>query len=68
MFFSDTITKELAITDLANYISLNDKPDIWAQEILKSNTYKRMNMSEEVRKAGYDIFEELTKIEKFYLE
>lgn len=67
-FFSDNITKELAITDLANYISLNDKSDIWAQEILKSNKYKRMNMSEEVRKAGYDIFEEVKKIEKFYLE
>ena len=67
-FFSDTITKELAITDLAKYISLNDKPNIQVQEIPKSNTYKRMNMSEEVRTAGYDIFEEVKKIEKIYMK
>ena len=67
-FFSDNITQELAITKLAHYISLNDNPKIWAQRILKSSKYSRVNMKAEIKDAGYDILEEVKKIEQLYLE
>ena len=67
-FFADTITNELKITELAHYVSLKDQPEEWAKKILTACNYKRLDMSESVRKAGYDIKTEIKKIEKIYLE
>lgn len=38
--FSDTITKEVAITDRCRFLSLSDEPEVWAEEILKMRKYK----------------------------
>lgn len=65
-FFSNTITNELAITDLANYISLEENPEIWAKKIIKKKNIVRKNMLEEIRKKGYDIDIEINKLENFY--
>lgn len=67
-FFSDTITKELAITNLAKYISLKEKPIKWAEEILKVKNMSRKNMLNEIRKNGYDIEFEIKKIKDFYMD
>jgi glycosyltransferase involved in cell wall biosynthesis len=65
-FFSDTITREVEITDLAHFISLKKKPEEWAEMILSESKVKRKNMEEEIIKAGYDIRCEIDKLEKFY--
>lgn len=65
-FFSNTITNELAVTDLANYISLEETPEIWAKKIIKTKSIVRKNMLEEIRKKGYDIDIEINKLENFY--
>lgn len=65
-FFSDTITREVGITDLAHFISLKKKPEEWAEMILSESKVKRKNMEEEIIKAGYDIRREIGKLEKFY--
>lgn len=65
-FFSDTITREVGITDWAHFISLKKKPEEWAEIILRESKVKRKNMEEEIIEAGYDIRREIGKLEKFY--
>jgi glycosyltransferase involved in cell wall biosynthesis len=67
-FFSDTITEELYITDLANYISLKESPIVWAKKIIESKNKLRKNMLNEIRAKGYDINVEIKKLENFYLK
>lgn len=66
--FSDTITKEVAVTSNVKFIPINVK-EIWAVEIEKiiDNKYNRNNMINEIRKSNYDMKEEVKKIEKLYL-
>ena len=57
--FSDTITKEIAITDMANFISLSEKTDVWADKILSySSGYSRKDMTNEIKQSGYSIYTE----------
>lgn len=65
-FFSDTITRELGITQLAHFISLETPPEKWAEEILKESRISRKNMQQEIVEAGYDISQEIGKLEAFY--
>ena len=67
-FFADTITTEIGISNLANFISLEKEPKFWAEEILKTKRQKRFSPIDEIRKAGYDIKEEVKNMEKFYKE
>ena len=55
-FFSDTISNELAITELANFISLNKSAEEWANKILDiSKNFERRNYSYDIQQAGFDI-------------
>ena len=65
--FSDVITKEVGITSLCQFISL-DKPQKWAEAIINmANTHTRRSMAKDVSEASYDIVSEITKIENSYL-
>lgn len=66
-YFSDTITKEVKITDLVSFVSLKEYPKTWAKKIIKSRDFKRKDISEEIIEAGYDINSEIKKIEKFFI-
>ncbi|MBQ5560805.1 MAG: glycosyltransferase family 1 protein [Lachnospiraceae bacterium] len=67
--FSDTITKEIAITDMANFISLSEKTDVWADKILSySSGYSRKDMTNEIKQSGYSIYTEAEKMQNMYLE
>lgn len=48
--FFDTITKELAITNLAKYISLKENPIKWARKIEKAKYKKKNYFLNEIRK------------------
>lgn len=53
---SDKITREVKITDLVKYLSINFEPTNWAEEILNfSNNYIRKNMSRDIKENSYDI-------------
>lgn len=43
-FFSDTITREVGITNLASFISLEDSSVDWAERILKESQIPRQDM------------------------
>lgn len=64
--FADTITKELAVTKLAYYCSLDDKPEKWIKLIEKLATIQRVDMSSEIIDAGYSISETVDYLKKFY--
>lgn len=54
-FVSDNITKQVSITNLINYISLKSTSNDWANIVFeKSNTYKRRDFTQLVKKNGFD--------------
>lgn len=54
-YFSDNITKQVSITDLAEFLSLDLLPSEWASIILcKARDYKRKSTKQEITRAGFD--------------
>ena len=58
-FFSDSITREVGITKLANFMSINESPKVWANEIAKYIGFQRKDMYKEISSAGYCLEEEI---------
>jgi len=66
---SDKITKEVKITDLVKYYSLDESPKKWAELIIEfSKGYRRRNTYHEIVNAGYDIDSVAQWYQNFYLE
>jgi glycosyltransferase involved in cell wall biosynthesis len=51
---SNSITDEIKITDIVEFMSLQDSPIKWAEKIISFKNYSRTNLFEEVFKSGYD--------------
>ncbi|MDE7424166.1 MAG: glycosyltransferase family 1 protein [Lachnospiraceae bacterium] len=67
--FSDTVTKEVGITDMAEFVPLNASTTVWAKEILKyAKGYERKNMAAEIVHTGYSIHTEAKKMQDRYLK
>lgn len=68
---SKNITEEVNITGLLKYVSLEQPPEYWANEIEKMPNIDREMASikacEALRNAGYDIKVEAKKLENRYL-
>jgi glycosyltransferase involved in cell wall biosynthesis len=65
-FFSDTIPREVGITEQAHFIGVQDA-QAWAEQILSSCTTERKRTKKEIEAAGYDIVAEIEKVQQFYL-
>lgn len=53
---SDMISKEAAITENVEFVSLKKPAEFWAERILSYNkSYKRLDMKEAIQNADYDI-------------
>lgn len=64
---SDTVTEEIKITDLVDFISLSSLSE-WTKTILKyENNYNRKDTYEEIVNAGYDVAHAAEKLQNFYL-
>lgn len=66
-YVSDIIPKEVKITDLVDFISLDKSPKFWAKKIMKDNIFERNNMLKDILKAGYDVEYEVKRLEKIYM-
>jgi glycosyltransferase involved in cell wall biosynthesis len=66
-YFADTITKELKITDLVEYLPL-DNSDVWVNEVLQSQKNTHYDMKKQLTDNGYDINTEVKKVEDLYLK
>ncbi|MBI9065664.1 MAG: glycosyltransferase family 1 protein [Salinivirgaceae bacterium] len=65
---SDSITKEVGITDCLEFVSLKDSPAIWSNKIIDSfSCFIRKNNYEEVKTNGYDIQATSNWLEFFYM-
>ncbi len=66
---STCVPKELEVTDLVRFLSLNSSPCDWATETLKFGLdYPRNDTHEEIISAGYDISKEAAQLENFYAD
>lgn len=65
---SDTVTRELSITDLVEYLSLKDSISVWIQHIISASRGVRYNMYGKIKDAGYDIKTTAAWFQKFYLD
>jgi glycosyltransferase involved in cell wall biosynthesis len=66
-YFSDTLPRDLQVTDLAHYLPLKDAA-VWAGLILQGKGTIRRNMAQTLVNHGYDITKEVKKVENLYLE
>lgn len=66
---SNTITDEVDITDLIEYLPIDEGEQQWVERInaYKNNVAERNTYSQKVAKAGYDIVVESKKMQNFYL-
>lgn len=64
---SDTIAKEVEITELVTYKSIEDDPAEWADYVLGHEKYVREDMYEQIAAAGYDVKEQAKRYEQFYI-
>ena len=65
---SDTITKDVKVTELVKFKSLQESPKEWANEIINIELKDRNNKEyiEQVKNAGYDIKENTKRLEELY--
>lgn len=67
IYASETISQEVAITDLINYYSLDSHPSEWANNILNNKVLnKRKNYLSEIENANYDIEKNSLWLQEFY--
>lgn len=64
---SDTVTREAKATDLVTYMSIEESPARWAEEILKQADYDRRDTAQELREAGFDVRTQAQGYRRFYL-
>ena len=65
---SDTVTKDVAITDLVTFCKLEDSQTIWAKKVLENLMYTRENTLQQIIDGNYDVYENAKKLQKFYLK
>lgn len=70
---SDSVTKEVAITNLVDYMPISLEPEKWADKIgrlanIKPSSAERAAYSEAVKLAGYDIIDTAAEVENFFLK
>lgn len=64
---SDRVSEETAITDLVQFVPLNRTPEQWAETVLKAASIKRADVTDQIKSAHYDIYENAAWLQKFYL-
>ncbi len=67
-YLSDDMTKETKVLDITKFMSLNNTPEEWADNILDDvKKYKRIDTSKEMTTKNFNIKEEAKKLEEYYL-
>lgn len=69
VFTSNKVTKELPISELSFYYSLKLSAKEWSEKILNAiNDIKRTNMTDSIRKKGYDVKLAAKLMQEYYEE
>lgn len=65
--FSDEMTKETKVLDTSTFMSLNQTSQQWAKSIIDLSKNKiRVDSLEEMTKKGFNIKQEINKLEEYY--
>lgn len=68
---SDKITKEVELTGLIQFQSIEDKPEVWANAIrnvkIEDREKNKVKIIQEIRDKGFDIKENAKKLEDIYI-
>lgn len=65
---SDSITKDCDLTGNIEFLNLKDSPKKWAEKVLSvHDSYVRTDISELIKKGGFDIEENIKWLEEFYI-
>lgn len=67
-FVSDGVPLECDLTGLVTQIALTDSSKAWADTIVVSRNATRQDTYEAIRAHGYDISENVEKLQRFYLD
>lgn len=66
---SDTITKEVALTNLVSYKSLKESSKVWAEKTIELvNRSQRRNTKKEIVDSGFDMYTIAKRLEQFYID
>lgn len=65
IYCSDTIDKDIKLTDLVTFLPLNDRQK-WVDTILNQPLPQRQSRQKEMIEQGYDLKSSLNKIQEFY--
>ncbi len=68
VFAADTITKEVRLSNLIEFIPLDKPAAYWAKKILETNPSERKDIKDEIIDNGYDIVSNSLRIQNFYLQ
>lgn len=63
---SDTIAREVLVTELVSTLSLQDSPALWANYVIENQNYIRLRDVSALKKAGFDVKEQVSRFENFY--
>ena len=67
-FASDGVPRETDKTGLVSFLSLDDGPGYWAEEINNNMCYRRESHLDAIRQAGYDAATSAYELERFYIQ
>ena len=64
---SDSITRDINLTDSVEFLSISAGADVWAEKIVSLMSSERLNTYERLSDKGFNIKKEARKMEKIYL-
>ena len=70
IFFSTNITTETTASELAHYISLQESPTVWAEQIIQAvhkNMPLRRSYAKEIISSGFDSSSEARRMQNLYM-
>jgi len=65
---SSTVSKEVEITELVTFCSLEESEKVWANKILENIDYTRENTTKQIVSGNYDIGSNAIALQAFYLK
>lgn len=65
---SENVPQETQITDLVSRFSLNESEKSWADKLILAEDIERQNQAEQIKKSGYDIVENVKRLQEFYIK
>ncbi len=68
IFASDSITNEVHLTDNIQFLSINKTADEWAKKITELDSIEKIDQTEKIVKANYDIVSNTLQIQDFYTQ